>query len=271
MDNLSIAKRLLEHATYLEGRDANIYRVRAYRQAADTIMGLTQPVVDLLDKRGRQGLEELPGIASHLSYAIESLVRTGELRTLNGEDGHIDPEQLLTSLPGVGPRLARRIHDELGISSLEEIEQAAHDGRLSKVLVGSKRLRGIIDALAGRLSRYRLPEPLRGEPTVADLLAIDADYRKGVEHGELPTISPRRFNPHNEPWLPLFSQSRRGWSYRARYSNTALAHRLGKTHDWVVVFFDDGIISGQRTMVNYAANGWCAGGSGSAGPIISQK
>src|SRR3984893_4587771 len=131
MDNLSIAKRLLDHANNLEGRDANIYRVRAYRQAADTVMGLTQSVVDVLAKQGRQGLEELPGIGSHLSYAIESLVQTGELRTMNGEDGHIDPKQLLTSLPGVGPRLARRIHDELGITSLEEMEQAAHDGRLS--------------------------------------------------------------------------------------------------------------------------------------------
>jgi hypothetical protein len=249
MDNLSIAKRLLDHAAYLEGQDANIYRVRAYRQAADTVMGLEKAVADIIATEGRKGLEELPGIGSHLSFAIESLVRTRELRTLNGEDGHADPERVLASLPGVGPRLARRIHDELGITSLEGMEQAAHDGRLGKVIIGPKRLRGIIDALAWRLSRYRFGEPTRGEPSVADLLAIDRAYRAQAALGKLPTISPRRFNPHNEPWLPLFRSSRYGWSFRALYSNTALAHRLGHTHDWVVVYFDDGILTGQRTIV----------------------
>jgi hypothetical protein len=249
MDNLSIAQRLVDHANSLEGQGANIYRIRAYRQAAETIMGLEEPLESLVARQGRKGLEELPGIGSHLSFAIESLVRTGEFRTVNGEDGHVDPERLLTSLPGVGPRLARRIRNELGINTLEEVEQAAHDGRLGKVLDGPKRLRGIIDALAWRLSRFRLPEPTRGEPGVAEFLAIDEEYRKAAELGELATISPRRFNPHHEPWLPLFKGSRYGWSFRARFSNTAMAHRLGQTHDWVVVFFDDGIVPGQRTIV----------------------
>ncbi len=249
MDNRSIAKRLLDHASYLEGQDANIYRVRAYRQAADTILGLDRPVADLVAEKGRQGLEELPGIGPHISFAIDSLVRTGEFRTLGGDDGHIDPERLLTSLPGVGPRLARRIHDQLGISTLEEMEQAAHDGRLTRVDIGPKRLRGIIDSLAGRLRRYRLPEPTQGEPPVRDLLAVDEDYRKGAAGSDLPRIAPWRFNPSNEPWLPLFGTSRNGWHYRALYSNTALAHRLNQTHDWVVIYFDDGLVTGQRTVV----------------------
>jgi hypothetical protein len=249
MDNRSIAKRLLNHAAFLEGQEANIYRVRAYRQAADTVMGLEEPVADLVAREGRQGLEALPGIGSHLSYAIESLVRTGELHTLNGEDGHVDPERVLTSLPGVGPRLARRIRDELGITTLEEVERAAHDGRLSRVEIGPKRLRGIIDALAGRLGRFRLPEPTRGEPPVAELLAVDQAYRRGAEQNELALVAPRRFNPDNEPWLPLYSTRRSGWQFWARFSNTALAHRLGQTQDWVVVSFDDGLVSGQRTIV----------------------
>jgi hypothetical protein len=249
MDNYSIAKRLLDHAALLECRDANIFRVRAYRQAAGTILSLDQPVTDLIAREGRQGLESLPGIGSHLSYAIESLVRTGELRTINGEDGHIDPERLLTTLPGVGPRLARRIYDQLGINTLEEMEQAAVDGRLSQVDIGAKRLRGIMDALAGRLTRFRLPEPIHGEPPVTEILTVDQDYRKEAEAGELPTVAPRRFNSDNEPWLPLFFANRNGWRFRARFSNTALAHRLGQTRDWVIVFFDDGMVSGQRTVV----------------------
>jgi hypothetical protein len=255
MDNRFIAKRLLDHAAQLETQDANIYRVRAYRQAAETVQSLDEPITELVAREGRQGLENLPGIGSHLSFAIESLVRTGELRTINGEDGHVDPEQVLTTLPGIGPHLARRIRETLGINTLEEMERAAHDGRLSQVEIAGKRLRSIIDALAGRLSRFRLPEPTRGEPSVADLLAVDQEYRQAAEQGQLPTIAPRRFNPDNQPWLPLFPTSRRGWQYWPRYSNSALAHRLNLTHDWVAISFDDGIISGQRTVVTETRGG----------------
>jgi hypothetical protein len=165
------------------------------------------------------------------------------------EGGHIEPERLFLSLPGIGPQLARMIRDQLGITTLEEVERAAHDGRLSKLGVGPKRLRGLVDALAGRLGRYRLTEPVRGEPSVADVLTIDQEYRAGAEESRLPTIAPRWFNPENEPWLPLYHTRRNGWRYRALYSNTALAHRLGQTRDWVVIYFDDGFSSGQRTVV----------------------
>src|SRR6202023_2905884 len=114
------------------------------------------------------------------------------------------------------------------IQTLDQLEQAAHDGRLGGLNIGAKRLRGIIDALAGRLRRSRLPEAIRGEPAVADLLAIDQEYRALAEQGKLPTLAPRRFNPEHEPWLPFLQTSRGGWHYRALWSNTALAHRLGQ-------------------------------------------
>ena len=64
---------------------------------------------------------------------------------------------------------------------------------------------------------------------------------------------PRRFNPGNEPWLPFYQTTRSGWRCRALYSNTALAHRLGRTRDWIVIYFEDGITSGQRTVVTETA------------------
>ncbi len=249
MDNHTIAQRLLDYANYLEAREGNLYRIRAYRRAAETVLGLDRPVREILDECGRRGLEALPGIGTHLSYTLETLVRTGEFRTLDPQGGHIDPERLLSSLPGIGPQLARQIHDELGVSTLEELERAAHDGRLTRLGIGPKRLRGLIDALAGRLRRARLPEPVLGEPAVADLLAVDEEYREHATRGLLPTVAPRRFNPDHEPWLPVFQADRGGWRFRAMFSNTALAHRLNQTRDWVVVFFDDGQTSGQRTVV----------------------
>src|SRR5207302_1143777 len=116
------------------------------------------------------------GVGASLAYTIEGLIRTGEFRTLRPAGGHIDPERLLTSLPGVGPQLARVLHERLGVSTLEQLERAAHDGRLAQAGVGPKRLRGL-------------------------------------------------------------------------FSNTALAHRLNRTRDWVVISFHDGFTSGQRTVV----------------------
>lgn len=249
MDNATIARKLNDYATYLEGEDTNVYRVRAYRRAAATVLEQERPLAEVVNEKGRAGLEELPGIGPSLAYTIEGLICTGEFRTLRPDAGHIDPERLLTSLPGIGPQLARTLYDHFGITTLEEVERAAHDGRLSQAGVGPKRLRGLIDALAGRLHRNRLPEPIHGEPSVAALLAIDDAYRRQSESDILPRLTPRRFNPQHEPWLPLFIADRDGWRFRALYSNTALAHRLGKTSDWVVIAFRDGFNSGQRTIV----------------------
>jgi DNA polymerase (family 10) len=249
MNNADIAHKLNEYADYLEGEEPNIYRVRAYRRAAQTIRELERPAADILAEKGRAGLDELPGVGASIAYTIESLIRTGEFRTLRPAGGHIDPERLLTSLPGVGRQLARLVHERLGVTSLEQMEQAAHDGRLAQVGVGPKRLRGLIDALAGRLARTRLPEPVRGEPSVDEILEVDAEYHQRADENRLPTLSPRRFNPENEPWLPLYNTDHGGWRFRALFSNTALAHRLGRTRDWVVISFQGGFVSGQRTVV----------------------
>jgi hypothetical protein len=249
MDNQDIARKLNDYATYLEGEEPNVYRVRAYRRGAEAVRALRRPVTEIVEKEGRSGLEAVPGIGRSLAYTLETLVKTGEFRTPRRGGGHIDPERLLVSLPGVGSQLARMLHERLNITTLEEMERAAHDGRLRQAGVGPKRLRGLIDALSARLRRGRLPEPVQGEPSVADLLAIDAEYREQAAANRLPTITPRRFNPDNQPWLPLYRADRDGWRYRALYSNTALAHRLRQTHDWVVIYFDDGVLQGQRTVV----------------------
>jgi hypothetical protein len=249
MDNATIARKLNDYAIYLEGEDSNVYRVRAYRRAAATVLSQERALAEVVQEKGRAGLEELPGIGASLAYTIEGLVRTGEFRTLRPDSGHVDPERLLTSLPGVGRQLAHTLHERFGITTLEEMERAAHDGRLAEAGVGPKRLRGLIDALAGRLRRSRLPEPIQGEPSVAALLAVDEEYRRQAEGDALPLVTPRRFNPEHEPWLPLYVADRDGWRFRALFSNTALAHRLNRTHDWVVVAFHDGFNSGQRTVV----------------------
>jgi hypothetical protein len=255
MNNRTIANQLTAYAHFLEARRASLHRVQAYRRAADEVLTYPRSMAEIVAESGRDGLEALPGIGEHLSYTIEGLVRTGEFRTLDREGGGIDCEELFGSLPGVGPQLGRRIRVGLGIETLEQLEQAAHHGRLALLGVGRKRLRGIMDALAGRLRRPRI-QRARDEPTVGELLAIDREYRERARRLDLPTIAPRRFNPEGKPWLPILEARRGEWHYRALFSNTATAHRLGQTHDWVVIYFE-GRTQGQRTVVT-ERRGACA-------------
>lgn len=78
MDNRVLAQRLRDHARQLEDRQANLYRIKAYRRAAETVLGLSQPISAMVANQGRAGLRTLPGVGAHLALAIESLVRTGE-------------------------------------------------------------------------------------------------------------------------------------------------------------------------------------------------
>ncbi|MGA8203108.1 MAG: hypothetical protein WB812_01235, partial [Woeseiaceae bacterium] len=87
-------------------------------------------------------------------------------------------------------------------------------------------------------------------PDVALLLDVDAEYRKRAAAGTLPRISPKRFNPDGKAWLPVLHADRADWHFTALYSNTARAHELGRTDDWVVLYYYDGDHrEGQCTVV----------------------
>jgi DNA polymerase (family 10) len=81
MDNLSIAQRLRNHARQLDGQDGNLFRIRAYRRAAQIVLGMERPITEILAERGAKGLEAIPGIGNHLAFTIEHLARTGEFLT----------------------------------------------------------------------------------------------------------------------------------------------------------------------------------------------
>jgi DNA polymerase (family X) len=245
MTNYEIAQHLRAQAGQLEMRDGNMYRVRAYRQAAAAIAHWPRPLSEILEARGRQGIEAIPGVGARLAYSIEGLLTTGAWRTLSGDDGRTPLDELLTTIPGVGTGLARRLREELQIGSLEDLNQAARDGKLRAVGVGDKRLRGIQDALTVRLTPSQPPTPISGEPAAADLLAVDEEFRR--LHQDRLTLS----NDHDgrPRLLPVLAVRRNGWLLRAQPADTALAHRMHTTHDWVVIQFRNEQCSGKRTVV----------------------
>ena len=235
-----VARRLEEVARLLEAQGADVHRVRAWRSGASRIRGLDGSVAEILRNQGIEGLDRLPDIGPVISRAIESLVVTGRLPMLERLRGEMEPDRLLASVPGIGRKLAVRLHRELDIATLEDLEAAAQSGRLASVAgFGAKRVAGILDTLASRLGRASFPPRATNDAPVSELLEVDAEYRRKAAAGELERIAPRRFNPKHEAWLPVLHIRRSGREYTALYSNTARAHELGRTRDWVVIYHDD--------------------------------
>ena len=248
-----IAERLNEYADLLEQQQANRFRITAYRRAARTLAGLDEDLGDIYQRGGSQALVELENVGTCIAAAIAELVQTGRWSRLQRLRGALDPEIVFQTVPGIGPRLAARIHDQLDIDTLEELEVAAHDGRLQKLTGISHRREQMIRAtLAVMLSRPRsaFHRNVSAGPNVEQLLDVDREYREKSARGELATISPRRFNPDRRPWLPVLHTMRDPWHFTALFSNTARAHELNRTRDWVVIYFyDDDHDEGQHTVV----------------------
>jgi hypothetical protein len=268
LTNAEIADLLEQVADRLEAQHANIYRIDAYRAGAAVVRNHPTSIQDLALTEGRAGLDALPQIGSSLSGSIDEIAHTGRLRMLERLDGRLSPVELFKTVPGIGEELAERIHRELEIDTLEELEVAAHDGRLDEVAgFGPRRLEAVRDILAAMLARsargrarrfeqlqragaaITRSEPEEEKPEVTLLLAIDREYREKAEEDALPRIAPKRNNPEGAAWLPILHSYRDGWHFTALFSNTDRAHELGRVRDWVVIYFERDGHEGQCTVV----------------------
>jgi len=250
--NADAAEKLREMADLLEQQNANPFRVRAYQRAAETVESCEQDVRDLLARDGVAGLAELPFIGHGIAGSLQELARYGRLVRMDRLRGELDPEELFQTVPGVGTVLARQIHEVLGVDTLEELEVAAHDGRLERVEgIGPRKARAMRASLDEMLRRLRTrPIADRLAPSIEEILDVDEEYRCKVASNELPTIAPKRFNPSHRDWLPVLHTERGDWHFTLLFSNTARAHELGRTQDWVVVYFyDRDNNEGQHTVV----------------------
>ena len=239
--NRQIADRLEEAGRLLGDQGADSFRVNAYLKAAASVRRSLRSVAEVYRREGIDGLEALPAVGPSIARAIREIITRGRLPMLDRLRGAADPVHVLASVPGIGRRFADRLHEELGLNTLEDLEAAAHDGRLETIAgFGEKRLAGIRDSLAHRLGRVRAAPSVTGTlPPVGELLDVDREYRTKAAANSLPLIAPRRFNPAGEAWLPVMHTERDGRRYTALFSNTARAHRVGKTRDWVVLYADD--------------------------------
>lgn len=255
-EHQDIAQRLREGADLLEAQGANPFRVGAYRRAADTIAVLPDDLREVFDAQGLPGLDAIPHVGPGIAAAIAEMLVSGTWSQLDRLRGTIDAVQLFQTIPGVGAQLAERLHEQLGVDTLEALEVAGHEGRLAAVPgVGPRRAAAIRDSLTAMLDRSRRrrrgPAPSTAvEPPVDLLLEVDRRYRAEAAAGRLPTIAPKRFNPEGKSWLPVLHATVDDWHVTALYSNTARAHELDRVFDWVVIYFHrDAHPELQRTVV----------------------
>jgi len=147
MRNGEIAEAFEELASLYELDGAVVYRVVAYRNAAKAIREAGVSVAELA-KQGRA--DELAGVGKTIAEKIDALLETGSIPSADKLKTRI-PSGLVevTRIPGLGPKRAKLLHDELGISSIEELRDAAEDGRLKDVKgFGRKAEENVIAAFA---------------------------------------------------------------------------------------------------------------------------
>ena len=148
MENLAIARIFTEIADLLELRSDNPFKVRAYRNASETIAHSTEPLAHLTEDQ----LRAIPGIGKDLASKIREIAETGEAR-FHRELLLQFPETILDllHLQGVGPKTVAMLYTELGIKTIEELEAACNDGRVRNLKgLGAKKEQLILRACAER-------------------------------------------------------------------------------------------------------------------------
>ena len=271
--NQDIADALERISDLMEAQGADRFRVNAYRRAGRSLGNREEDIAELvLSKRDRperdRSLEDIPHVGKKIASLIREFVRSGRIGLLERLEGEIAPENLFRSVPGVGDELAKRIHETLDIETLEELELAAHDGRLRALDgIGDRRaeaIRNSVESLLNRSGRrrsfqyrkrsgdgeYGSLSKRQAEPGVELVLRVDSEYRQKAGEGRLKKIAPRRFNPEGKAWLPILHAREGKWDVTALFSNTARAHELGKIDDWVVIYFESQGAEWQYTVVS---------------------
>lgn len=183
VQNVEIAWALYELADLSEFKGEDFFKVRAYRRAAKAVAGLAEPAEAMYRKKS---LAKVPGIGKNILSKIGELITAGKMEKLESLRREI-PRGLLEmmALPGVGPKRAQFLYDQLAVTSLEELQQAAKEHKVRSLPgMGAKTELEIIrniDTLRNRSGRFLLS--LARE--LADELTEFINVLPGVERVEV--------------------------------------------------------------------------------------
>ncbi len=172
MDKKTVAATLEQIAAYLELQGENPFRVRAFRSAAKTVEGFPG---DLAPSIADGSLAQAKGIGPAILQVITELVERGRSEMFETLREEVPPGLVeMLAISGLGVAKIRQIHASLGIETLTELEEAAHDGRLAALpRFGARTAEGILKGIAflRRSSQLRLAHHARQEAReIADAL-----------------------------------------------------------------------------------------------------
>jgi DNA polymerase (family 10) len=157
MKNREIAAMFNDIADMLEIKGESPFRITAYRRAARALEGLTEDVAAVA---ARGELEEIPGIGKGTAEKIREYLETGTCRYYEELRAQLPPGlTTLMSVPEVGPKTALLLYEKLGITTIDQLEQAAREGRIRTLpRMGAKTEENILKGIALlRRTRERLP------------------------------------------------------------------------------------------------------------------
>jgi DNA polymerase (family 10) len=184
--NADVARLFREVADLLEIDGANEFRVRAYRNAAQTVEQLARPVAEMVD--ADEDLTELSGVGDDLAEKMATIVETGSLPLLEELEERL-PSALtdLLRIEGLGPKRVRALFEELDITNREELRDAARAGRIQQIDgFGETLQQNILDHLDEAVDEEARTLWMRAEPVadaLADYLAHHDDVQRAVVAG----------------------------------------------------------------------------------------
>jgi DNA polymerase (family 10) len=145
--NADVADIFNRMADLLEIENANPFRVRAYRNAARIMGSQSKSIAEMVDQG--EDLTRLPGIGKDLAEKVKEIVRTGSFSQLKEIECRTPPElSQLMKIAGLGPKRVKILHERLGVTGLDELREAAQDGKISQLKgFGKKTERQIVEEI----------------------------------------------------------------------------------------------------------------------------
>ena len=177
--NVEISQIFDEIADILELKGENKFKIRAYRNASRTIEGLTQDLSGISEKGE---LKKLPGIGDAIAKKIDEILKTGKNK-YHEELKESIPSGLLQMLeiPGLGPKTTYKLHEELGIDSIESLEQAAKNHELRGLFgMGEKTEENILRGIE-QYRRHKERIPIGKALPYAELIVKSLKKEEGVK------------------------------------------------------------------------------------------
>jgi len=171
MDNIEFAKIFWEIAEFLELKNENRFRIRAYQKAARNIEALSENLEEIYKKGGIKALEEVPGIGEGIAEKVENIIKTGKLPQHDKLLAQFPKSFIsLMGTPGLGPKTAILLYKKLKIDSLEKLKKFAKEGKLRGLPgFGAKKEENILKGI-------ELKERVKGRFLISEAL----DYAKPI-------------------------------------------------------------------------------------------